>query len=112
MKGGMIGAVMAMCLAIGACDAPPETIAGKVIAKVEQICTFRASQTWLEEVIAKANATIQMVDELANQICVGVNTARNSPALGLKSSDCPHGSIVVAGEVVCIEGEDKDIKGK
>lgn len=105
-------AVVAFPLLILGCDAPPETIAGKIMVKVEQVCAFRADQAWLTALVAKMDATIQMADQLATAICNGVIQSRTQQTKGLTSSQCPNGYIIVESEVICIEGEDAEEEGK
>jgi hypothetical protein len=103
-----IAAAMAAMLA--GCDAPPDTIAGKVQDAVLKVCAFRADYTWLLDVVKQSNITVQMVDGLVLQICSGVEAARGgidgSQSL-MGGKDCPNGSIVVNDEEVCIEGVDE-----
>lgn len=98
-----------VCLGLASCDAPVDTIAGRVQDAVLKACDFRASYSWLVEIVTKADVTVGAVDALVLQICAGVQGAREGldGAQSLKSGkDCLNGSIVVAGEEVCIEGED------
>lgn len=104
----ILALIVALPLALAGCDAPPETIAGKIMEKVELACAFKADYAWLTDVIVKADITAQMVDELATQICTSVIAARTEPPpLSLYSNSskrCMWGEIEVNGEKVCIEG--------
>lgn len=106
--------LLALCvlpLALLGCDAPPDTIAGKIQDQVVKICNFKADYAWLTEVVVKADVTVQAVDTFANTICEQVIAARGGAlgsgtgAVGL-IQQCPYGSIIIDGNTICIEGED------
>ena len=90
-------------LLLSACDAPPETIAGRIQDGVVKACAFKADYAWLTEVVTKTDATVQMVDQMIDQICGAVTAARGTQTL--VSPKCPFGAIEVDGQIVCIEGE-------
>lgn len=97
-------AVAALAAALAGCDAPADTIAGKIASGVEKACAFRVDYAWMLDTVTKLDVTIQMADQLVAHICDQFLAAR-SGALGLIDDGCKWGSIVVNGEKVCIEGE-------
>ena len=103
--------LFAACIGLASCDAPPDTLAGRIQTAAEKACNFRADYDWLVEVVTKADITAQAVDAFAQHLCERVIAARalpNTPQALLPQTTpyCPNGSIEIEGQTICIKGED------
>lgn len=98
--------VAALAVGLAGCDAPADTIAGKIASGVEKACAFRVDYAWMLETVTQLDVTIQMADQLVAHICNQFLAARGDSMMGLMESDgCKWGSIEIGGKKVCIEGE-------
>lgn len=107
MKWTLPSAAILSLMVLG-CDAPPETIAGKIQAGVEKACAFHADYQWLTDVVVKADLTVQAVNTMVTKICTGIVEARAVTTYSLVKPRCPYGEITIDGKTVCIEGKPVD----